>query len=200
MREIVRLSDVAEIALGQTFRGKAEGSSSTSEIKLIQIKDIRDGVLSDVSSLPFANIDESKLKIVLRKNDLLLPLRGSRHEASIFRPDVEYRHVTTTNQVAIIRPSEKAVSVEYLLWYFNSSIGRNRLASLATGSTVSSIRGGDLASLTIPLPAFPVQARLADMYFNWFRQKEVLSEMITNGGNLTDRLCVDLLENGVLDG
>ena len=192
MKMLVQLSDIAEIKLGQTFRGKAEASDCSSGIKLVQIRDIQEGAI-DSSFLSFANIDESKLKVRIADNDLLLPLRGSRYEMCKFKT-TEDEIVTTTNQVAIIRPSPEKVNREYLLWYFNSSSGRSELASMNTGTTVPKINSGQLASFHLPLPDIEPQNEIVNLYQNWSKQKALLSEMLANGEVLVEKACGAVLE------
>ncbi|WP_299194893.1 restriction endonuclease subunit S [uncultured Amphritea sp.] len=189
---LVQLSDIAEIKLGQTFRGKAEASDNASGIKLVQIRDIHEGTLES-SSLSFANIDKEKLKVRVIDNDLLLPLRGSRYEMCIFKSmtgDV----VTTTNQVAIIRSVSNKVNLEYLLWYFNSTLGRAKLASLNTGTTVPKINSAQLTSFQFPLPDTSTQDAIVELYRNWNKQKFILSEMLINGEMLVESACRSILD------
>jgi len=192
MKKIVKLSDIAEVTLGQTFRGKAEASDESSGIKLVQIKDVQEGFISSVDSLPYANLGSSKLKVEVRSGDLLLPLRGSRYEASIIEHSSDSEVVTTTNQIAIVRPRVPNVKSMFLLWYFNSSIGRSALRSLNTGTTIPSISRGDLASLSLSLPEIETQDRVVKVYINWLRQKSVLRDMLENGECMTNQLCTGL--------
>jgi restriction endonuclease S subunit len=201
MSQMVKLSDIAELNLGQTFRGKAEASDGSSGIKLVQIKDIQEGVISSDIPLSYANLELSKLKVELKSGDLLLPLRGSRYEAAIFECNSDKKVVTTTNQIAIIRPKLSKVRLKFLLWYFNSESGRNKLKSLNSGTTIPSIKRGDLASLAFALPELQIQDQLIKIYMNWYQQKKVLSQMLVNGERMTNRFCEKLVlgESGISD-
>lgn len=189
----VQLSDIAEITLGQTFRGKAEASDGSSGIKLVQIRDIHEGVV-DSESLAFANIDAKRLKVRIANDDLLLPLRGSRYEMCLYRSKQNDEVVTTTNQVAIIRPKSSEVRLEYLLWYFNSSGGKSALAFLNTGTAIPKINSTQLASFKIPLPEKQIQDKIVELYRNWSKQKNILSEMLVNGENLIEQACTSMIE------
>lgn len=192
LSESVRLSDVVEIVLGQTFRGKAESSDSSSEIKLIQIKDVIDTRINSIEHLPYADLPAGKLKVKIQPNDLLLPLRGNKFRASLFTFDSSIAQVTTTNQVAVLRASTDKINIRYLLWYLNSISGRNALAQISKGSTIPAIKRSDLDSLEIPLPTLHKQLKIVAIYFNWLEQTEVLKEMLINGEKLTERHCYDL--------
>ena len=191
-----KLSAIADVSLGQTFRGKAEASDKSSGIKLVQIKDIKEGTLS-TESLTYADFDKKKLKVRILNGDLLLPLRGSRYEVSILNIDDEEEIVTTTNQVAIIRPDLKKVSMKFLLCFFNSSIGRSALRRLNTGTTIPQINRNQLASLEIEVPNKIAQMQLVELYENWFEQKRILQEIIENGEQLVERAYAEILKGKV---
>lgn len=109
------LSEVAEVTGGHTFRTKAEAASG--HVRLLQIKDIQEGILTDFSALPFADIQPEKLKINLQTNDILLPLRGERIPAMMI-VNQQSTLVTTTNQIAVIRVNSLLINPEYLYYFF----------------------------------------------------------------------------------
>ena len=196
MSESVKLSDVVEIMLGQTFRGKAESSDPSSGIKLIQIKDIIDTRITNIEHLPYADLPSEKSKIKIQPNDLLIPLRGNRFITSLFNFDSSDVEVTTTNQIAILRASTNKMNIRYLLWYLNSISGRNSLAQISKGATIPAIKRSDLESLEIPLPEIQEQLKVVAIYFNWLEQTEVLKKMLTNGEKLVEKHCYALSHGG----
>lgn len=187
-----KLSHIADVTLGQTFRERAETDSTESGIRLIQIKDVREGELNDVTSLPYADIEPSKLKVKLLAGDLLLPLRGTRTEAMVFRG--ESGNVTTTNQVAIIRPSQDGgVSLEYLHWFFNSVEGSVLLESIRTSSSIPNISVKNLLDISVPVPSVKKQKQIVDVYHNWCAQRAKLLELIVNGENMVASAAHEML-------
>lgn len=192
-----KLSDIADVSLGQTFRERAETDKSISGIRLIQIKDVREGELRDITSLPYADIEPSKLKVKLLAGDLLLPLRGTRTEAMIFRGANATGEVTTTNQVAIIRPKKAGlVSLDYLHWFFNSAIGSAALESIRTTATIPNISVRNLAEIKLPVPDIKGQESIVAIYLNWRMQKEALNEMLRNGEKVMASAAQKILSRG----
>jgi restriction endonuclease S subunit len=189
------LKEIATIGAGQTFRDKAESANSDSAIRLLQIKDIREGRFSNADTLPFANLDPSALRVKLRQGEILLPLRGGRSEAMLFDISDTSQIATTTNQVAIIYPYSDLVIPEFLLWYLNSSHGKQIIFSKKTGSTILQLSTKTLADLTIDVPPLAVQSKIAEIYENWQQQKNVLNELISNGEVLVERLCFEKIAN-----
>lgn len=189
------LSHIAYVSLGQTFRERAETDSPESGVKLIQIKDIREGGVNDLTSLPYADIEPSKLKIKLVKGDLLLPLRGARTEAMIFKG--ECGDVTTTNQVAIIRPrQEERIKLEYLHWFFNSAMGGATLDSIRTTASIPNISIKNLLAISLPVPSLEEQEKIVAIYSNWRAQKKVLNGLMANGERLMASVAQKMLGGG----
>lgn len=187
----VALKEIATVGAGQTFRDKAEAIDDKSGIRLIQIKDIKEGRFSQVHTLPFANLDFATLKVKLNPGEIMLPLRGGRAEAMLFDTSDTSQIVTTINQVAVIFPNSKLVIPEFLLWYLNSSHGKQIINSMKTGSTIQQLSLKALAEMTINVPPLSAQTKIAEIYDNWQLQKNILNELITNGEALTERLCLE---------
>lgn len=179
-----RLSDVADIVLGQTFRAKAETDDAKSGVKLLQIKDIKEGFFSDAGRLPFATSSSSSEKMILRDGDVVIPLRGSRYESAIIKFEDQEFPVITTNQVAIVRPKSLVVSGEFIIWFLNSNRGRLALSKVSSGTSISSINKASLEGLEIPVPEPKVQKKIVAIYFLWREQRGVLQELINNGDSL----------------
>ncbi len=192
MNKLVKLSEIANISLGQTFREKAEASESIDNIKLIQIKDIKPGLITNLKELPFANLTKDKLKIKIQKNDILIPIRGNRFSAALFCPNDPDALVTTVNHVAIIKPNTDELEVRYLLWYLNSRQGSNSISQLSSGAVQSFITQKALSELKINLPDISAQIDIGDVYFNWIEQSKILNNMLENGSKLTEKYCYKL--------
>ncbi|QAY91405.1 MULTISPECIES: restriction endonuclease subunit S [Pseudomonas] len=188
-----KLSSIAKISLGQTFREKAEATNDESGIRLIQIKDIREGAFFDADELPFAEIDPAKAKTPLAFGDVLLPLRGNRSEAMIYSVDNSDVLVTTTNQVAVIKSEDQGVSSAYFHWYLNSPFGRRALDSIRGGATIPNISIKNLSEIEIPIPSPEDQAMILKIYDNWCKQKSALQALLVNGENLMASACVQVL-------
>lgn len=192
--EVVTLEDVAIVGAGQTFRGKAEADNSGSGIRLVQIKDVKEGFISESEHLPFANIDPARLKVKLKSGDVLLPLRGERIEASLFELSAD-SVVTAINQVAVISPDPNRMIPGFLLWYLNSRDGKEQVRRMKSGATIQNVTVNKLKKLQIALPPISVQCEIVEIYNIWQQQKRVLHEMLENGEALADRLCVERVVN-----
>ncbi len=191
MKNLVELSAVAEIHLGQTFRGRAEASTPGGNVRLVQIKDIKSEIMNSSELFPYADMVSTSVKKPLLHGDILLPLRGGRYEAMLY--EVEGGIATTTNQVAVIRAIDSEIYRDYLFWYLNFFDCKKSLEMMATGSTVKSIKRLDLANLEIPIVEPEVQKRIGKIYRNWCKQKSVLLELISNGDDLTSLACSEFL-------
>lgn len=187
----LKLNDLAVISTGHTFKGKAE-SSNDSGTRVIQIKDIKEGYFFN-SKLPLANEESGKIKIRIKENDLLIPLKGIRNSVMLIS-QINSAHITTaSNQVAIMSISNDNIMPEYLLWYLNSILGQTQLSSLKIGSTIPHLSITDLRNLDIPIPDMKDQKSISSLYRNWLKQLRVLEEMSVNGTNLVNEACLSFL-------
>ena len=106
--------------------------------------------------------DEER-KSCLDDGDLLfarrsLVLEGSGKCALVKNPGEK-----TTFESSIIRarPNKKRAEPRFLFYLFKSSLGRAIVASIATRTAVSGIRGSELMQLILPIPPLPIQRRIA---------------------------------------
>lgn len=185
-----KLSEIASVGAGQTFRAKAE--SAVGDVRLLQIKDIREGYFSDIQKLPFASISSDILKINLSTDDIVLPLRGDRVAAMILKNDEKY-FITTTNQVAVITVNKEIVLPEYVMYYINSSEGKRKISELKSGGLISNLSIKLLSIIEIPVPTFDIQRKVLSLYNNWISQKDIMYEMIENGDGLCESVCRKLI-------
>ncbi|VVO77234.1 hypothetical protein PS876_01610 [Pseudomonas fluorescens] len=193
MTQDFRLGDVASITAGQTFRGRSETDGEIGFAKLLQIKDVKEGVYPG-GDLPWAAVEEERLTVRLRGGELLLPLRGNRSDTMLYLKRNEVP-TTTPNQVAIITPCQENLNPFFLLWFLNSGKGRAQIDSMRTGSTVGHISVKALKTIEITIPGQESQQSIASVYENWLRQREVLSEMLIRGAELAETICYQMLND-----
>lgn len=193
MTERIKLSEIALISAGQTFRGKAESETGNSSVKLLQIKDVKEGFYAG-GALPWADVDLKKKPILLNGGELLLPLRGNRSEVMLYEPH-DTCPVTTPNQVAIVRLVSTAVRPEYLLWYLNSNEGRAQIDLTRSGTTVGHISTKSLADIDLIVPTPAIQYEISRIYANWLEQRKILVQMIDVVAEMSEILCVDMIKS-----
>ena len=91
---------------------------------------------------------------------------------------------TFESSIIRIRLEKKKVLPIFYFYLFHSPIGRALIASIATRTAVSGIRGSDLPSLEVPFPPLPIQHKIAsilsaydDLIENNLRRIKILKEM-----------------------
>ncbi len=117
-------------------------------------------------------ISEKKFKSLsrgkLRRNDLVITLRGTLGSCAIF--DCEFDTGFINAQIMIIRPSDRIIST-----YLHSLIVTDRMKrhfeELSTGVAVKQLTGKQIGGLAIPLPPLPLQQKFAAIVEAVERQK-----------------------------
>jgi type I restriction enzyme S subunit len=129
---------------------------------------------------------QEKERSTLQDGDLLfarrsLVLEGAGKCSLVMSPGEE---VTFESSIIRARPAQEMVVPRFLYYLFASPLGRAILASIATRTAVSGIRGSDLAQVALPLPPLRIQRRIAgilsaydDLIENSQRRIKILEEM-----------------------
>ena len=107
--------------------------------------------------------DDDKSKSSLKDGDLLFARRSLVFEGSGKCSIVVNPPELTTFESSIIRarPNRGIAEPRFLFYLFASPVGRATVASIATRTAVSGIRGSDLWQVGLPLPPLPAQRRIA---------------------------------------
>ena len=107
--------------------------------------------------------DDEKSKSSLKDGDLLFARRSLVFEGSGKCSIVVNPPELTTFESSIIRarPNRGIAEPRFLFYLFASPVGRAIVASIATRTAVSGIRGSDLWQVGLPLPPLPAQRRIA---------------------------------------
>src|SRR5690606_31114628 len=122
----------------------------------------------------------------LEPGDLLFARRSYVLEGSGKCSLVRQLSEPTTFESSVIRarPDTSKVVPRFLFYFFKSPQGRARVASIATRSAVSGLRGSDLAQLPVPVPDLAIQERIAsvlaaydELIENNLRRIQILEEM-----------------------
>ena len=69
--------------------------------------------------------------------------------------------LTFESSIIRARPDREVAEPRFLFYLFTSPLGRSIIASIATRTAVSGIRGSDLIKVGLPLPPLPIQQRIA---------------------------------------
>ena len=67
----------------------------------------------------------------------------------------------------IISRFKEMIQPQFMLYYYNSTIGRNRFRIIETGSTMKHINTGDLYKFLVPVPPLPEQQRIVSVLSFW---------------------------------
>jgi len=109
-------------------------------------------------------VDEEK-KSGLNDGDLLfarrsLVLEGAGKCSLVVNPP---EAITFESSIIRARPNRRVAEPRFLFYLFTSPLGRAIVASIATRTAVSGIRGSDLSQVGLPLPPLSVQRRIASI-------------------------------------
>jgi restriction endonuclease S subunit len=183
-----KLSQIADIVSGYTFRGSIENDLK-GDIFVLQAKNI--SVNEDIlHTTDLVTISDKSIRnpYFLEHNDILLVSRGS--GIGSFRSAVfatEDKNVMPSSSVHVIRIQDVTILPKYISLYLNSLEGQKALAQIVTGASyIQSILVKNLIDLEIPIPPIHIQKSIIALHENItdqeriFKRKQEIQKTIIN--------------------
>ncbi|ENV09356.1 hypothetical protein F966_02013 [Acinetobacter higginsii] len=183
LKKVVKLSDIAEVRTGFTFREKIE-ELQTGNAHLAQIKDVRS--IRDVTQsqrlytneLPQIHW-EGKANSLIDTECVLLPCRGEYYKASYFvgRQNPADLPLIVSSQFLILFANKQKLLPEYLCWYLNQPIAQYELRQESQGSNISMLTVASVGQFKIPIPHLETQQQIIQLNNIW-EEEQVLSQKL----------------------
>ncbi len=175
MQKYKRLSQLAEVITGYTFRGPIHTEPGSS-LFVLQAKNIREDILIDDADLTKTSVETSHTKAFAQNGDIVIGSRGI-FKAGVVRSD---KQILATSSVYLLRiKSEGAVLPEYLAIYLNSVAGQRNLYPCLTAGTIRTLLKRDLENIQIPLSSLDQQKQIIRLDENIRGQARLLSRKIS---------------------
>lgn len=190
MSHSVNISLVTSIRLGNTFRGKIEGSVY-GKLAVIQPKNIANKVLKEEP----VYVDEEQItsldRHLLQSGDILLSNKGLKF-ASILYEGMPGLAIASSS-FFVLSPNKNMILPEYLLWYLNQKSTLDNLLKLVSGSTIPSLSKTAFERFTLPLPELEVQKRIVEMVQAVKAERIELENLIEKRQEYQDAYCWELI-------
>lgn len=169
-----RLADVANVFTGYPFRGKVNPEEG-GDLAVVQIKDVDAAAGLRTHDLIMLRDALGKYgKYLLSTGDVLLQSRGSNHPVAVVREG--FRGIAALG-LHVIRPKQKHLHPDYLVWYMNHPKSQAKLKDAARGSYIPFISKGDLAEFRIPVPSLDVQDRIACIDHSRRQERHLMKQL-----------------------
>jgi len=156
----VRLSEVADVRTGYTFRERLH-EERDGDLAVIQMKDIDESNLLHFEALIRVRMPNLSDRHVVRKGDVLFRSRGSSYGTAVVTQDLG--RAVLSAPMLIIRPNTDVVDPGYLQWFINQPETQAQLTNRAAGSAVKMISKAVLEHFQISIPELSTQRRIAEL-------------------------------------
>ncbi|MEQ1248147.1 restriction endonuclease subunit S [Acinetobacter soli] len=183
LKNVVKLSDLAEIRTGFTFREKIEeidsGNAHLAQIKDVRsIRDVTQSQRLYVNELPQIHWD-GKTNSLIDTECVLLPCRGEYYKASYFvgRQNPAELPLIVSSQFLILFANKQKLLPEYLCWYLNQPIAQYELRQESQGSNISMLTVASAGQFKIPIPTLEIQQQIIQLNNIW-EEEQVLSQKL----------------------
>ncbi|ENZ1705322.1 MULTISPECIES: restriction endonuclease subunit S [Pseudomonas] len=169
-----KLSDVADVRSGYTFRGALEHDPA-GDIRVLQIKDLRQSSAIEPDTLTAISWDARTSPPLLQSGDIAVIARGDNNKAALFTGQ---QPVVATSQFFIVSTKKQDVLPEYLCWLINLPQSQRSLER--SGSAIQAISKASLLDMRIPLPPLATQQKLIALQALWDEEDELIARLQTN--------------------
>ena len=149
-----QLKDIANIKFGLYVKPLEKGFA-----KYLQAKNFDDygNLQSDIDA--FVNIDNKNESHLLEDGDVLFVGKGFRNFAWTYNKSMG--PAIASSIFYVIRPNKQKVNPDYITTLFNSQKYQSQFQSMGAGSSIPSIRKGELESIIIAIPKLEIQNNIA---------------------------------------
>ena len=182
---------IGEIALSILY-GVSESAKDSGNYKLLRITDIQNNKVN-WDSVPFTNYDENKAQpYLLQDGDILFARTGATVGKSylvegLIQPSIYASYLIRVQTSSLILPS-------YIKFYFESGYYWEQISLSSVGIGQPNVNGTTLAALSIPIPPYKEQLRIASAVERWFT---LIDELESNEGDLLK--AIDKAKSKILD-
>ena len=157
----VKLSDIAEVRTGYSFRGRVDNDPA-GDLSIINIGNIKPGQELDTTELKRV---ESKNIYALNRyqlypGDVLFQSHGNKNGAITLDDDI---FSIAATGVYVIRVINSEVLPEYLAWYLNHKNCQSMIENMRQGTGIPRVSRAEVSQLMIYVPALEKQHEITQL-------------------------------------
>ena len=198
--KIVKLSSVAEIRQGFTFREKVI-EIDAGNAHIVQIKDIRQpeqvewGMQLCPEILPKMDWQgKDQAKIV--DDCVLLPCRGEylkAHYLTVEERSKSALPIIASSQFLILTP-KPTILTEYLCWYLNQTTVQQRLRQGGQGTKILMLSVASMNDFLIAVPSLDIQRQIVALNRLWEQEQVLTQKLLQNREQMMQGVFQQLLK------
>ena len=198
--KIVKLSSVAEIRQGFTFREKV-AEDPQGNAHLVQIKDVREAGQWDLSmqlrpeilpKMDWQGKDQAKIV----DDCVLLPCRGEylkAHYLTVEERSKSALPIIASSQFLILTP-KPTILTEYLCWYFNQTTVQQRLRQGGQGTKILMLSVASMNDFLIAVPSLDTQRQIVALNRLWEQEQVLTQKLLQNREQMIQGVFQQLLK------
>ena len=193
----LQLTDLAEsVQVGYQARGAVDADPDGTHW-LIHMRDLREDGAIEPEGLRRFTPDRATEPYTVDDGDVLLQVRGMRHNAGVVRDLPE--NTLASNHFYILRIDRKRALPEYVAWYINQPSAQSHLLRGAQGAgNVTVVTRPVFEALEVPLPPLETQAQLVAVARLQRREKELTERILSKRAAWLSAVSLQLAEgNGI---
>lgn len=187
---LIKLKNIADIRTGYTFRGALEDDIA-GDVKVLQIRDIRQKTVVDVSELLRVKWEAGGKLPKLEHEDIVIAARGEHNTAAIFLGN---ELVVPSNQLIVVSSKFNNVLPGFICWSLNQPSAQRQLQGTRGGTNIFLLNKGELGDLEFKLPSLEQQRKILNLQQLWDEEQQILQQLQINRKNMLTGMFKKLLE------
>ncbi len=191
--KMARIGEIFQIQSGYQERIDYD-KYDNKEYKLIQGKNINKDNSINWSHLDTINLNRDYKNYIIKKGDMLLQARGSKHSFVLIDKDEE--NTIAGHTFYVLRLKSEEVLPEYLWIILNSNGVRTQIDKIAGGAIISFITKSNLSNIDIPIPCIEEQRTIINLY-NVIEKKRRIIDTLSSK---YDKIIIGILNEKIFKG
>lgn len=181
----MKIKDVAQIFIGiLTTREIANNGNYNYKIFNIKNYDLQE----QYETVKTDKLLDDKLT---RQGDILVRLVYPNRVVYI---NEKMENLLVPSQMCVIRVDKDKYSSDFLKWYLESDLGKEKLLDETKGSSIQKISVSSLKEIEIPDLSLDRQKKIADLISLWCQERDTLQKIIINKDKLYNSLITEIIE------
>lgn len=181
----MKLEDVSNVSIG-VLANRELNNFGEYEYKMFSLKSYDSQESYEIVKSP-KNLDNKLTK----KGDILIKLI---YPNRVIYINENMENLLVPSQMCLIRADREKINPEFLKWYLESDMGKQKISLDVTGSIIPKISVASLKKLNIPIISLEKQRAITDLIELWNKEKNILEEIIKEKDFLYNNIITQIIE------
>lgn len=181
----MKLEDIANISIG-VLTSREVNKLGRYEYKIFNLKNY-----DSKEDYEIVRTSSDFGKKLTQKEDILIRLI---YPNRVIYINEEMEGLLVPSQMCLVRPNKEKINAEFLKWYLESDMCRQKILLDVTGTTIPKITVSSLRKIDVPKISLENQNLITNLIKLWDKEKNILEEIISQKNFLYNNIIEQIIE------